>query len=68
MSLLYYIQYENTQKCTNIGIFECGLCNKCKTFIAIRAISILTENLQFHQAINTETDLSITTSNRKVPE
>ena len=68
MSLLYYIQYENTQKCTNIGIFECGLCNKCKTFIVNRAFSILTENLQFHQAINTETDLSITTSNRKVPK
>ena len=68
MSLLYYMQYENTQKWTNIGVFECGFCNKCKTFIANRAFSILSENLRFYQVINTKTDHSITTSNWKVPE
>ena len=56
------------KKYNNMRIFESGLCNKCKTFIANRDFSIFMENLPFHQEINNKTGHSITSSNIKIPE
>ena len=56
------------KKCNSMRIFESGLWNKCKTFIANRDFSTLTKNPPFHQEMNKETDHSITYSNIKIPK
>ena len=56
------------KKYNNIRILESILCNKCKVLIVNRDFSTLSENLQFHQVLNNDTDHSITSSNIKIPK